>query len=74
MHKVIRKVGNWEFIKDEFMGVTNFVNKDIKYQSLANTGYEAIEEMGLINKMSDAEFIEYAEDNKSESELINISI
>lgn len=74
MRTVVKKVGNWEFIKDTYMGVTNIVNKDIKYQSLANTGWEAIEEIKSVEAMSDAEFVEHCEENYSESKIVNIAI
>lgn len=56
----IRKVGNWEFFKDEITGVTAFTNPVLNFQSNWNTGTDAEEEIEAINKMSDSEFKEYA--------------
>ena len=57
----IRKVGDWEFVKDDLMKVTTFINETIDFVSLWNTGSEAEEEIEMVNKMTDSEFIEYAE-------------
>jgi len=56
----LRKVDNWEYIKDDFMNVTAFINETIGFVSNWNTGYEAEEEEELISLMNDEEFLEYA--------------
>lgn len=57
--KTLRKVKNWEFVKDELMGTTTIINEKINFIRLWNTGSDAQEEIDNVQAMTDIEFIEY---------------